>query len=158
MITQKQLKEVLDYDSETGVFIWKKSVSNCHAGDIAGCINDTGYRRIKIDNRRYPAHRLAWLFIHNTFPIGEIDHIDGNRSNNRIKNLRDVSRRGNQSNRKSHRDGRLVGVYKHSSLSKNPWRARIMFGGESIHIGVFPTEEEAHEAYIRKAKQEGVLL
>jgi hypothetical protein len=87
------------------------------------------------------------LWIYGSFPNGVIDHIDGNPSNNRINNLRDVSARQNGQNRKEHRNGKLVGT----SYNKRDsiYQARISLNGKSKNLGSFKTEIEAHEAYIK---------
>ena len=85
MLTQDRLKEVIRYDPESGILSWKKKTANCtKVGAEAGCLNPNGYREIKIDGTSYKSHRLAWLYVHGYFPEKFIDHIDRNRSNNRI--------------------------------------------------------------------------
>ena len=152
MVTKARLKEVLSYISSTGEFIWNKS-NNGRVGKIAGCLRQDGYTVIEIDHKLYRAHRLVWLYVNGYFPTKTVDHINGNRSDNRIENLRDVSIRENLNNLGSHRDGRLPGAIKDASSSKNPWRASIRIRDKRKHIGMFPTEKEAHKAYISKAKE-----
>lgn len=104
MFTVKLLKELLHYESETGVFYWLVSNSNrIKVGDVAGCVNPYGYVVIRIDGHLYRAHRLAWLYVYGNYPEGKqpfIDHINGNPSDNRITNLRCSSLAENQKNRK----------------------------------------------------------
>jgi len=78
MITQAGLKELLNYNPETGDFAWVKSKKP------AGGISSYGYRRIIIDGKEHKAHRLAWLYTHGVFPEDQIDHINGVRHDNRI--------------------------------------------------------------------------
>ena len=143
------LIERLDYNPSTGCFRWKVDTkSGKRAGDIAGSIEVNGYRVIRIGGRLYKGHRIAWMMVHGKLPDGEIDHIDGNRENNAIDYLRDVSRRINSWNRHgSNRNNgsRLLGVSSHSS---GKFHARICRNGRSIHLGLFATAEQAHEAYI----------
>ncbi len=92
VLTRDRLIEVLDYDEETGIFKWKKKLSSRGVvGKIAGTTS-YGYSAINIDGVRYFSHRLAWLYFYGSWPNQEIDHIDRNRKNNAIKNLRDVNR------------------------------------------------------------------
>ena len=122
-------------------------------GETAGSLVNE-YVSITVDAGRYRAHRLAWLYHYGSFPNGEIDHIDGNKSNNSIENLRDVSHAENMQNIKSvtrkNKDG-LMGatLYKRT----NRWQALIRVNGKQKHIGYFKTAIEAHQAYI-KVKRE----
>jgi hypothetical protein len=150
MITQEQLKELLDYNSTTGEFTWKVSRGNCYKpGQTAGCLSMHGYITIGINSRNYKAHRLAWLYTHGEWPKQHIDHIDGVKTNNAIANLRDTSHRENCQNRKSHRDGNLVGARWVEHNKK--WLARIRLCNKQVYLGYFLTEEEAHNAYMQAA-------
>ena len=94
-LTAERLRGLLEYDGTTGVFHWKGT------GERAGSIQDKGYRTIEIGGRSYYAHRLAWLYTYGSWPNDELDHIDRNKDNNSISNLRDVSRSENNRNRRS---------------------------------------------------------
>ena len=101
LLTQEYLKSILDYDLDTGVFTWKVNKSqSTKAGDVAGWVCD-GYRGIEINNKGYKAHRLAWLYVYGEMPKNLIDHIDNNRSNNRISNLREATYQSNSENYKT---------------------------------------------------------
>lgn len=138
MITQKELKRILTYNTRTGEFVWKVAKGRAVAGRNAGFITkDTGYHIIKINKRRYPAHRLAWLYVTGEFPVGEIDHINRDRKCNVWDNLRDVSRSDNQKNAKLRADN-TSGV---AGVSWSPvegrWKAYISNRGHLIHLGTF---------------------
>lgn len=91
MLTVEFLREILSYDPNTGIFIWKKTLSNRNkVGNVAGTISDRGYIVITINKKRLMAHRLAWMHYFGSEPNGVIDHLDGVHANNRISNLRDV--------------------------------------------------------------------
>lgn len=153
-LTQERLKEVLDYNSETGVFIWKIYSGRIKAGYVAGNINKRGYATIGIDGEIYRSHRLAWFYVYGKWPDDQIDHINGQRSDNRISNLRDVTNQVNAQNLK--RATRVktstdyLGVYKTTNIK--PWRAQIDIDKKTRHIGYYKTPEEANEAYL-KAKR-----
>lgn len=148
-LTLDRLKKVLSYDRTTGVFYWRVSTSNrVKAGRMAGRDNGVGYLRLMLDRRLYYTHRLAWMYVHGTMPEVEIDHINGNRSDNRISNLRLAQHRENGQNqalRKTNTSGKH-GV----SWSKphNKWAAYIMKDGRKRHLGLFDSLEDAGDAYL----------
>jgi hypothetical protein len=149
MLTQERLKEVLNYDSDSGIFTWAINIYRRKTkGVIAGCINHEGYVQIMIDRKTYRAHRLAWLYVYGSFPSKEIDHINCIPSDNRIVNLREASREENQQNKKkaqkNNKSG-LLGV----SKSGNLWRAIIYLNGVKYSLGLFKSPELAHNAYIQ---------
>jgi hypothetical protein len=144
--------EVLSYDESTGIFKRKKDYGNIKAGSVAGGSHTRGYLVISIFNRKYFAHRLAWFFKHGVFPDGQIDHIDRNKLNNRIDNLRVVTNAENQHNQgiKSNNTSGFQGVT--WSAQKKKWHARITIDGRQKHLGFFDSPEAAAEVY-RIAKQ-----
>jgi len=153
-ITAERLRELLTYDSESGEFTWRASRrNNMRQGDRAGCLNVYGYWCIRIDGRLYTAHRLAWLFVHDEWRTGDLDHADGNRANNAISNLRPATR--SQNNANSRRRGNNTSGYKgvsfHQRLKK--WFARLRKDGKRHHLGCFVTPEAAHPAYCQAAQK-----
>lgn len=154
MITQTRLKELLDYDPETGVFTWRVQTSNyIRIGDVAGMIDVHGYCVIGVDRKLYKAHRLAWVYTYSIIPDKmQIDHINGNTKDNRIDNLRCVTCVVNQQNQRKARCDNTSGFLGVHPYGKG-WRARIMVNGKDKYLGTFPTPELAHEAYL-KAKRE----
>ena len=97
MITQERLKELFNYDPLVGLFIRKVSRPSCKKGSIAGTDNK-GYVKICVDKKRFFAHRLAWMYMYGEWPRKEIDHLNHIKDDNRIINLRDVSRSDNARN------------------------------------------------------------
>jgi hypothetical protein len=147
-LTQAYLKSILNYCPETGVFTRLVRTANCICvGDIAGSINGEGYLHIMIAGKRYKAHRLAWLYMTGDWPKDQIDHIDGEKANNRFPNLREATHGQNQSNTPVQQNN--TSGYKGVSRvkGKRPWMARIMVAGKSIYLGIFETKELAHAAY-----------
>ena len=148
MITQDQLKELLDYDSTTGVFVWKKAVSNnVKIGSIAGSKNGKGCIDISIDNRKHKAHRLAWLYVYGVMPTKHIDHINGIPADNRIENLRDVTRTTNNENRRTPQKNNKTG-FLGVSYNQGSYVATLSVNGKNVCIGRFTTPEEAHSEYL----------
>lgn len=147
-VTCERLRKIIDYDPTTGVFRWHVSArGHRRAGAHAGCLDHKGYRRIGIDWRIYKAHRLAWLIMHGHWPDNEIDHIDGNRDNNAIVNLRLATSQQNAANRQITRNNTsgFKGVVWHKGRRK--WRAQIKLGGRYRHLGLYDTPELAAAAY-----------
>src|SRR6476620_11560831 len=101
-LTHELLLRLLHYDAERGVFIRKVKTAPCvEVGDIAGGMGDYGYPQLNVNGRIYKAHRLAWFYTYGEWPK-EIDHIDGDRANCRIANLRRVTRSQNNMNKRGH--------------------------------------------------------
>jgi len=148
MLTQERLKELFDYDPETGWFTNRFSRGRAKAGEIAGSYagHIQGYRRIVIDYGKYYEHQLAWLFVYGEW-LDEVDHIDTDGSNNAIINLRPCTRTQNNCNRSQQPTGEsgLRGAYLDKRSLK--WYSHIQFGGQVTHLGTFNTAEEAHLAY-----------
>ena len=144
MLAQKKLKQILNYDPLTGVFIWIVTPTICvKVGSVAGCLDKKGYIDIGISGKIYKAHRLAWLYVYGYFPEYEIDHIDRNKSNNRINNLRHASHQCNQRNvglQQNNTSG-IKGVSWHKQRDK--WRAEIKVNYKNYHLGLFTDFTEA---------------
>lgn len=152
--SQEKLKELLDYDPSSGDLLWRIT-KNSYAGKIKpGCVAGTkggnGYLVVGIDRRRFFAHRLVWLWHYGTWPAHQIDHKNGNRSDNRIENLREATageNRQNTSDRKNNTGAR--GVYFHSGPGRvKRYSASIRLNGRTRCLGYFLTKEEAHSAYL----------
>jgi hypothetical protein len=143
LLDAKTLREVLNYDPETGVFAWKIRKKGIIPGRTPGCITKHGHRLIRLDGVAYLAHRLAWLYVYGEWPTKDhIDHINHNPDDNRIANLRDVAVADNIRNRKGANKNcasGVLGVYQH----KDKWRARVMFNRKTIHLGTFSNIESA---------------
>lgn len=155
----KRLKELLNYDPDTGAFTWKVSKGTVSAGSVAGRFNDEGYISIKIDSKEMKAHRLAWLYVHGNMPEDQIDHINGKRNDNRILNLRLVTYSENQQNLRAARSDNKTG-YLGVSRSRNKFLARICVNKKIFHLGMFDDPASAYSAYVeakRKLHSHGQL-
>ena len=157
MITQLELKEILDYNPETGVFTWKiNKAYHIKIGSIAGSLKPTGYIQITINKKQYLAHRLAWLYVYGEWPKNQIDHVHGTEKGNSINNLRKVTHKQNQQNKKCHRAGKLLGCSYVKSTKK--WKSYIRFNGKQRHLGYFETELEAHNRHLQELNKLGFNL
>jgi hypothetical protein len=150
MLSQEYLKRLFEYDPETGLFCNRSSRGRARAGHEAGSYT-CGYWRIVIDGEKYYAHHLAWLYVYGEWPL-EIDHRDGDRSNNKIANLRIATRTENcfNADREAGSSG-LKGAYLDTRVSK--WYSKIQIGYRTIWLGHFSTPEEANRAYLMAAEK-----
>lgn len=153
-LTQARVKELLHYNPDTGVFTWiKKSKKSIPIGAIAGSRHNQGYSSLRIDYKRYLAHRIAWLYVFGEMPVGFVDHINRDRSDNRISNLRIVTRSENQQNHKLRKDNTsgFSGISRDRRSGK--WHARIWINGKSSNVGLFQTIGEAIDARQKAEKK-----
>lgn len=151
ILTATRLRELLHYDSQTGVFTRLVRTSNrAPIGPVLLEPRGTGYLLICVDSEQYMAHRLAILYVQGEIPSlseARVDHINGVRSDNRYENLRLVSAKTNSQNmRKPHRDNKsgFLGV----ARNHKKWSAYIRLDGKNKNVGSYDTPEEAHQAYL----------
>lgn len=151
-LTIDRVRELLDYDPETGIFTRRiyrggtKSIS-----EPAGYTHSKGYRIVRVDLEMIKGHRLAWFMFYGEWPKKEIDHINGNKDDNRIANLRQADRSENMRNcgMKSNNTSGFKGC----RLREKGWQARITLRGKQIHLGFFGTALEASAAYEAAARE-----
>lgn len=167
-LTAQIVRELLHYDPETGVFTWlprrleffskemyAKTWNTQFAGKEARGLSN-GYLSIRVLNRAYWSHRLAWLYVHGQWPEGVVDHINGNRLDNRISNLRDVNDAINAQNiRTAPKKGSKtpLGVFFNQRKVLRKFSASINICGRTKHLGYFDTETDAHNAYLIAKRQ-----
>ena len=142
MLTQDYLKSIFEYNSETGIFTRKISKGNCKAGSIANSKNHKNYIVIKINNKNYLGHRLAWLYIHGYMPI-LIDHINCNPSDNRLCNLREATLNQNQHNRKVNKNSKSQHKNIFFNKKRNKFQVIIQVNGVQKMIGRYESLDEA---------------
>lgn len=136
------------YDSESGEVRYKVDVvgRGMKAGDLAGVVNQSGYRLIKVIGRLVGAHRMAWFMFYGSWPVDLVDHIDGDKLNNAISNLRSCSKSENSMNKiivNWNKTSQYFGVHKKCDM----WRASIKDKGKKVHLGYFTDEQDAAHAY-----------
>ena len=155
-LTAERLRHVVNYDAASGLFT-RRAKTGCKGiiGDAMGNLarDGNGQKRIRIgiDGCSYFAHRLAWLYVTGGWPTEDIDHINGDGSDNRWCNLRAATRSQNLMNRRVIGRHGLKGVEKQTH--GHTWAARIKSGDKRIYLGNFQTKEEAHAAYVRAAER-----
>lgn len=149
MITASELRELLDYDPSSGVFTWRRSMRGpARQGDKAGRPKPNGYLSIKVMQRDYYAHRLAFMWMMGAWPTAEVDHVNGDRCDNRWANLREATTSQNRGNtrRLDRNSSGLKGVSLHKKTGL--WRARLA----TKTLRYCRTKEEAHAVYVAAAK------
>lgn len=154
MITAERLREVLRYDHAAGRFFSIAGTWRTPPGSMVGVPSTGGYRAVYVPGAgQFTEHRLVWLYVYGHFPPDDIDHINGDRTDNRINNLRLATRSQNNMNarkRTVNKSG-FKGVSWHSGAHK--WRATIMLDRHQTHLGFYDAPELAHAAYVAAAQK-----
>jgi len=149
-IDQEYVKNLLNYNPDTGIFTYRYSPQySIKAGDVAGCLQENGYVGVFIRGRAYRLHRLAFLYMTGEFPPKSVDHINGNRSDNRWSNLRlaDNKLNGRNLSMQARNKSGCLGVWWRKD--RKCWAAEIRVNGEKIHLGHYKDRNKAIE--VRKA-------
>ena len=152
----EQLISDISYNPETGEFHWISARPKVKVGMKAGYLKkNKGYIYIEYQGKAYSAHRLAWFYVYKKFPTEYIDHINRDKADNRIINLREATHGQNKANSKTINKNGLKGVSKLPWMKDNGkcWQAQIKHNKKQIYLGCFYTKEEAHEAYCKAAKE-----
>lgn len=150
VLTHERLLDVLHYDPASGIFTRKHSSGSSKKGSIAAGNDENGYVRIRVDGKKYRAHRLAFLYMTGKWPVGLVDHKDRNTDNNAWLNLREATYGQNKANGKIYKNN-AVGL-KGVTAKRNKFQARIRKDNILVHLGTFDRAEDAHEAYIAAAE------
>lgn len=151
--SKEEIEVHLEYDKENGCFYRKQLHQKMPAGSIVGCKKANGYIYVGLFKKHIFCHRLVWFFEHGEWPTKVIDHIDGDKTNNKITNLRLATYSQSSMHRKvmSNSKSQLKGVI--FIKRKNRYRATIRCNNKRIYLGYYKTAEEAHVAYVAKAKE-----
>ena len=153
-LTQDRLRQLFLYDGQTGEFYWRNSRGTAKRGNRAGYLKQSdGYWRITINRVTYLAHRLAWVYVYGSWPVDQLDHMDGNKLNNRISNLRPSDHTLNQHNSHRRRDNKSGKSGVCWVRAQQKWRAYIRIQGQYRHLGLFVRIQDAVAARLR-AEQE----
>lgn len=143
----QRLRAALAYNQETGEFRWKvRRSANAKAGSVAGSTDSSGHRQIKFETKTYLAHRLAWVMTHGRWPEMEIDHVNRDRTDNRLINLRECSHAENSKNRNIYASNTSGTTGVHWDRNAKRWIAYIGGGREKRHLGCFSSIEAAAAA------------
>lgn len=143
----RRLRELLNYDTATGLLTWRVSRGKAKAGSVVSTRDVRGYLVLGVDGKRYYAHRVAWALMSGDWPAEVIDHIDGDKANNRAANLRCVPISMNAQNRRRvavRSKSQILGVRKYGAR----WRAVISISGSQKYLGTFDSAAEAQQAYL----------
>lgn len=151
MLTQEQVQSELNYNPETGIFTRKTKSLKYNIGDVVGC-NCNGYTYICCNKKNRYAHRLAWLYVYGYIPK-YIDHVNGNKKDNRIANLRETTISQNMHNSKKPKNNTsgIKGVYFHKKSQK--WMGRVYINYKCIYLGIFQNIDDAKKAVMIARKE-----
>lgn len=148
-LTVERVHELLDYNPTTGILTWRGGGFRGHRqpGVAVGSMSSNGYLCFQIDRKKYTVHRFVWFWWYGEWPSVDIDHIDGNRTNNRIANLRTATRTVNCQNRRA-TSRNSTGLLGASLDRRGKYVAQIASDGRTYNLGRYETAEEAHAAYL----------
>jgi hypothetical protein len=149
------LRELLEYNPETGTMVWKVARSNrVKAGkELTNTSPSTGYMRVRVNKKLMVVHRVAWALATGAWPKGVIDHINGIKTDNRLCNLRDVTRADNCLNRAGTQTNKKIGdLGVFFDKRRGTWYAQICRHGKTQHLGVFASQQEASFAVAKARK------
>ena len=147
MLSYEEVNSILNYDKDTGSITWKKNRKESWIGKFAGSYTSAGYHELNLQKNskrnRLLGHRVAWLLTHKRWPEKHIDHINGDKADNRIANLREVDNQENHKNMKRHVGNKSghTGIYWSKACSK--WQAYICIDSKQTYLGVFDDLDDA---------------
>ena len=154
MLTQSELKSILHYDEFTGIFTRLKSEGGVVAGSICNSHNNEDYIVTRISNKRYSAHRLAFLYMLGAFPANQVDHKNGIKSDNAWSNLREATNSENAQNKRKHMSNNTVGYLGVGfHVRDKNFVARITINGKLKYLGSFATAKDASERYLAEKRK-----
>lgn len=151
-LSAERARELFSYDPETGAITWRVNKHRAKSGDEAGCNAASGQLKLQVDQKKYLGHRVVWLIVTGKWPRQSVDHINGDPSDNRWANLRDISHRENIENQVRPHKRSSTG-YLGVSRKGHGFQAQIMVQGAQKRLGTYATPQEAHQAYVTAKRQ-----
>jgi len=146
-LTAERARAVLSYDPTSGIARWRVHSGSRGAGETAGSSRPDGYLHVGIDYADYRLHRVIWLMVTGSWPVGEVDHFNGDHADNRWSNLRDVTSLQNKHNIEKRRGSNpYLGITWHKE--KGRWMAAIRHGGKKLFLGYHDSPERARDVYL----------
>lgn len=142
----ERLRFLFDYDPDTGALVWRSCGRASQVGKSAGAPDSKGRLRVEIDGRTYAAHHICFAIVNGRWPLGQLDHVNQVKTDNRIVNLREATNQQNSFNRRSKNK-----LYKGVIFHRGKFIARISRDGITRHLGCFDSEESASQAYQQAA-------
>lgn len=153
-MNEELIKQLLRYDPDSGKLYWLQDRRRHRAGSEAGSLHKrSGYMRVEIAGMGMSAHRVAWFLHYGSWPKDQIDHINKDKTDNCIVNLREATNGQNRANTRSSSKHGMKGVAFKPWLKERPWEARITSNKKVMSLGCYATKEEAHKAYCEAAKR-----
>jgi hypothetical protein len=155
-----ELEGFMTCDPIAGELRWVGTHGNARPGAVAGSKGANGYIYLGVKGKRYLAHRLVWLFARGCWPTGWLDHINGNRTDNRISNLREINCVENAQNRRTAAKRSKTGLLGVVPTPSGRYAAHIRFNKKNHYLGTFSTPEQAHDAYLtaKRANHHGCTI
>jgi hypothetical protein len=151
-ITVAQVRDLFSYDTQAGVLLWRKHSRPACVGQPVPVYCDRGYQKTRVNRVWCRVHRLIWMVWYGEDAPAMIDHVDGDRSNNRIENLRATDAFLNQQNRREAERGSKVALLGVSVTRTGKYRAKIRHHSREVYLGMFDTADAAHKAYLKAKK------
>lgn len=150
------LRDKLEYNHETGLLKWKVFVGPGQKEYAGLPTKKKPYGQVMFKRKSYGTHRIAWYLYYGKMPMGMVDHINGDPTDNRICNLREVTARQNQCNRSNHRKGKIA--YANWSNKSKKYKSELSFKNKTIYLGLFNCAEDAHNKAIQFLKENRRLM
>lgn len=152
-ITHAELLKIVKFDNSIGKLVWiKNTYGHAHAGKPIGGLDGDGYYCVGIKRKKYRLCRIVWLYFYGEWPNGHMDHKDGDKTNDSLNNLRIVSIKENNINRKTSKKKRKYNLPKWVMPHGKKFRSIVRANGKMNRLGVFDTPSEAHKVASEFAK------
>jgi hypothetical protein len=151
--TIERLAQAISYSPSTGELRWRVKIGSLSPGQLAGAKNKKGYICLMLDGKPLYAHRVAWALATGAWPTGVVDHINHDKSDNRLENIRDVSRTANRQNQRAALSNNSTGIIGAGARKYGRYVAGIKANGEYHYLGSFGNPQDAHQAYVEAKRK-----